>query len=390
MKKVSLLCLITVPLILFGQNSKKPMREISWEEKEELVHYLKINWSSPEDYVVNKFSTFDLVIIGEYHRIKHDVELIQRLIPCLYEKGVYNLGFEFGCRDFQDQADRLVTAESYDEDLARWLMFQTFVAWGYKEYIDIYRAAWELNRSLPKDKPKFRIVHLNYQPNWGSMEEKMTPELWKKVWHKGNSDEHMAQVIMEEFVHKNQKALIYAGFRHAFTRYHEPVYDFENKKFIKFGQDRMGNMVYEKVPQKVFHIFLHSPWALKTGQSHFHYPMGGVIDLVMKEFQEKRVGFDVLRSPFGKLRDNETHFSAGYDNFTLETFCDGYIFQRPFKDYEGCTVDEDFITEKNFAEALRLLPNPNPKVREFLKKPADFVLVMKDDADVRKMFRDLE
>ncbi|MDQ5844640.1 MAG: ChaN family lipoprotein, partial [Acidobacteriota bacterium] len=143
-------------------------------DSEKLAVYLKSHWKSPENYVISKFSNHDLVFIGEYHRIKHDVELIHKLIPRLYRAHVYNLGIEFGCYEHQDKVDRLITADTYDENLARWLIFEQAASWGYKEYQDIYRAAWKLNRSLPKRAPRFRVVNLNYKPNWPARKEEMT------------------------------------------------------------------------------------------------------------------------------------------------------------------------------------------------------------------------
>jgi hypothetical protein len=373
---------------VFSQQTVKPWKELPRTQKEELIGYLKSHWLSPEDYVISKFADHDIVFIGEYHRIKHDVELVQQLIPRLYAAGVRNLGIEFGCYEYQDKVDRLITAPAYDEDLARWLMFKEFVAWGYVEYIDIYRRAWELNKSLPSDKPKFRVINLNYRPAWSAMEEKMTPELWKKVWHKGDGDEHMASIIIKEFVDKNLKALIYSGSHHAFTSYHQPVVDFEKKQLIRFNTTRMGNIVRQKIPNRVFNIFLHSPWSTKASFEEHNYPVGGAIDSVMDEFMDKRVGFDVLGSPFGKLEDPETYYAYGYDKFDLGTFCDGYIYQEHLKDYEGCTVDEKFISHENFEEAVQNIPNF--EFRKAVKKPQDLMNAIRQDADMKARFKDLK
>jgi hypothetical protein len=148
------------------------------------------------------------VLLGKGHKFKHDVELVQGFIPLLHKIGVDQLGIEFGCHEYQDKADRLVTAEAYDENLARWLMFKWGAYWPYKEYLDIYRKAWELNRSLPPDAPKFRIVHLDYRVNWDLVRESMPAELWKSVFFRGERDDHMAKVIIDEFVKKKKKALI--------------------------------------------------------------------------------------------------------------------------------------------------------------------------------------
>jgi hypothetical protein len=70
------------------------------------------------------------------------------------------------------------------------------------------------------------------------------------------------------------------------------------------------------------------------------------------------------------------------------TFCDGYIFQKHFKDYEGCAVDEKFITPENFQEVI--LNIPNFKARQNITKPEDMIQSMRRDADMKWRFRDLK
>jgi len=353
-----------------------------------LALYLKSHRKSPEDYVISKFSDHQIVFIGEYHRIKHDVELIHKLIPRLYKAHVYNLGIEFGCYEHQDKVDRLVTAETYDENLARWLIVQQAAAWGYQEYEDIYRAAWKLNRSLPTRARKFRVVNLNYRPNWPARREEMTPTDWQKVWWQGDPDLHMADVVMKEFVNKGEKALIYSGNHHAFTRYHQPIYDFENKKFIRFNTTRMGNLVYNKIGDRAFNIYLHAPWGSNINLDVDTRPMHGVIDAVMQELGNKPVGFDVKDSPFGAITDNQSYYSLGHARFTLDKYCDGYIFQGRLEDYEGVTVDPLSITEANLQEAIAYLPNP--AYRKRVKTPEDILAGMRRSADFKQRFRDLK
>ena len=373
---------------LISQEAVKPWKEISETKKKELIAYLKANWKSPEDYVIEKFARYDIVFIGEFHRIKHDVELIQNLIPRLYAAGIYDLGIEFLPYEEQARINRLINSEKYDEDLARSLMFQFDPCWGYVEYMDILKKAWQLNNSLSKDQPRFRIVGLNYIPDWSVLQEKMTVNLWEKFWHKGDPDQHMAEVILKEFVAQKKKALIYSGMHHAFTKYYQPVYDFEKKVLIRLHKGRMGNIIAEKIPDKVFTIFLHSPWMAKTSFTELIYPVGGVIDLVMAEFEDKRVGFDVKGSPFGELEDPETYYSIGYDRFTLSVFCDGYIFQKHFKDYQVCTVDEQFVTNDNLKEAISRIFNFDWRRR--ITKPEDIIIAMKNDAEIKRRFRYLK
>ncbi len=219
---------------------QKPLPVLPKAQQEELTQYLKQHWQSPEKYVVSKFQDHDIVFLGEAHRVRHDVQLVQGLIPLLYQAGVRNLGIEFGCYDYQDKVDQLITADRYDEKLARWLMFEEETSWGYLEYEDLYRAAWKLNASLPAGTPKFRVVGLSYKVRWDLEKENMSPADRQKVWPKGDSDTFMAGVIQREFVDKGQKALIYCGLHHAFTRYRLPAYDVEHKKLLGLLNPRAG------------------------------------------------------------------------------------------------------------------------------------------------------
>ena len=387
------MALFLTAFILFGssvfpQTKSQLNQAASSKEEQKLVVYLKSHWKSPENYVISKFRDHDIVFIGESHRIKHDVELIHKLIPRLYKAHVYNLGIEFGCYEHQDKVDRLITAETYDESLARWLIFQQDAGWGYKEYEDIYRAAWQMNRSVPKRARKFRVINLGYRANWPALKEEMTQADWDKVWWQGDPDERMADVVIKEFVNKGEKALIYSGNHHAFTRYHQPSYDFENKKLLHFNTTRMGNLVYNKIGDRAFNIYLHGPWESNTNLDVFTRPMHGVIDEVMQKFGNKPVGFDVKGSPFGPITDNQSYYSLGYANYTLDKYCDGYIFQGRLEDSEGVTVDPLFITDANFQEAIAYLPNPVFKRR--VKTPADIIAGIRRSADMKRRFGNLK
>lgn len=348
---------------------------------DELVRYLETSAMSPAEYVVSKFEHHDVVFLGEWHRIRHDVELVHSLIPRLYDAGIRNLGIEFGNAEDQALADRLVTAEHYDPELARTLTFRYFTSWGYQEYIDLYKHAWALNQSLPSGAEPFRIVHLNYRIRWDLQRPEMTQADRQAVFHKGSTDDHMAQVILREFVGKGKKALIYCGLHHAFTRYRQPNYDFNSGKLRSLVDNRAGNIVWRELPERVFLIALHSPWPTKRSFSEQALPLGGVLDDLLGKYAQP-VGFDVRGTPFGRLSDTKTYYSAGYDSFLFENLVDGYVFQTPVKDFQGVTVDPLFITEENFSEAV--LFSPNLALRDRLTKPSAIIEGMRADADLRQ------
>lgn len=266
-------------------------------------------------------------------------------------------------------------------------MFKFAAIWNFTEYEDIYRAAWELNHSIAAGAQKFRVVNLNYRVRFDLAEEKMTHADSLRMRPKGPEDSVMARNVLDEFVKKGRKALIYSGMHHAFTRYRQPRLDTQGH-FVGQKADRMGNIVSDSIPSRVFSINLHWPWMQRTSyMDNFSYPVGGVIDAVMREFESPRVGFDVIGSPFGILEDSMTYYSIGYSPFVLADYCDGYIYQCPISEYEGCSVDTLFVTRDNFAEAVRFVMNP--AARKDYQTPEDFIRIGRDDTNFKRRFAKL-
>ncbi len=357
----------------------------------EVSRYLVSNYQTPEDYVIGKLKDHDIVFIGEYHRIKQNVELIHTLIPRLYEDGVYNLGIEFALRQDQQKIDKLITADTYDEELAGKILFSSFAFWGYQEYADIFKVAWNFNRRLPEGSRRFRVFGLGVKADWSHVktkEDRDKPEIMRKVWANGRPDSTMANTIIQEFINKKEKALIYAGSHHAFTKYKQPIYNESTKRFVRFVEDRMGNLVYNVIGERAFNIFLHSPWVNEKGyREPYVYPVDGAIDALMVTLplRYQNAGFDTKGSPFGDLPGTTALYKYGYDNFTLSDFCDGYIYQCPLSEYTGVTPIEEFVNEYNLAEAKSQCPNPwfkNPSVTA-----EDFNEAIKTEVNIERRFR---
>ena len=357
-------------------NQRDPVRPPA-EDLDNLAEYASAHRQDPVEYVVKKFETHEIVFIGEHHYIKHDVEFVQSLIPVLYGKGVRNLGIEFGCYGDQGLVDQLVTAPEYDEELARRLMFRCFVEWGYKEYLELYRAAWRLNTHLGQGQPKFRIVHLMPKYDWSQLTgNDLRPLERLKVKKGGFGETKMGRVILDEFVAKGQKALVYMGWNHAQTRYD-----------LRKGWQRFllpakpGRLVYEKIGDGAFLILLHAPWRQRNGD--FAPPVGGVIDAVFNRRRAYPTGFDTRGTPFGNLPDRDCIYAPVDGPFTLQDICDGYIFMKPLNEYEMVTVDEHFIHEGNLKEAIAQIPDLDE--RKKCRSVADVLALIQEQA--KSMFR---
>ena len=72
MRKIFYLAGILFFFILVAPAQAKPQ-----PDEKTLAAHLKSHWKTPEDYVISKFKKYNIVFLGEFHRITHDVELVQ-------------------------------------------------------------------------------------------------------------------------------------------------------------------------------------------------------------------------------------------------------------------------------------------------------------------------
>jgi len=330
----------------------------SQEINQSMVDFLNDKGMEPKEYIIHSFESNDVIFLGESHLVKQNLEFVQSIIPELYKNGIYNLGMEFGTYEDQHTLDSLVTASVYDEQLAEVLMFNYNTTWGYKEYIDIYRGAWELNHLLPEEAPKFRIVNLSYRFNWNGFTSR-TPESMRKVFSKGPPDKFRADVIEIEVLDKNQKILALVGTPHAFTRYRSLDSASNATNYSLFDHKWLGNILFDTYPDRVFSIMLHQAvYSEVNGSWRMTAPGNNLTEQLMKQNNYQPIGFDLIRSPVGEISD-DSYYSLGYKNFTLDQLFDGYIFLQPLEKFKGCSCIKGFITDSNLQEALNNFPDPD-------------------------------
>ena len=361
---------VLVLLTIFALFSCKTTCPVNRDENPlmyEALAYLQNNYISPEDYIIEKFKDHDVVILGEMHRIKHDPLLVQNLMPLLHKNGIYTVAIEFALYEDQSRIDKLVMAEEYDETLARSIHLNGFLhgLGGYHEYCDIFKAAWRVNKDIPAGAQKMRVLGVNDRLYWSEVknrEDVNKAEIRKKVF-KDFSEKNWADRVKKEVLDKGEKVLCYCGMHHAFSKYRQPVVS--EGRFIRFGDVRFGNYLYEEKKDTVFTISLHYPWVSAEGYDKPPVlPADGMLDslLVSLPKDKLRFGFDTAGTPMGDFTAGSSLYKFGYDNFTLKDFCDGYICQGTFGDYEGVTAIKDFINETNIG---KVKAEAYPVVRNF-------------------------
>jgi hypothetical protein len=322
-------------------------------------------WRSPTDAVVRSFDAHDVVFLGEYNRIREHAAFVKGLLPALHAAGVRNLGIEFALSSSQSDIDALLAAPAWDEASARRITFAWNILWGFQEYLDVYHAAWQLNRGLPAGAQPFRIVGLGVRQNWEYIQSERdaeNAEVLKKVLADGIPDEHMAAIIQREFLDRGEKALVFCSLQHAFTRYRSAEYEKTMKEKGFTETRRAGTILYDRVGSRVATLALHAPWPDRSSRTGLAWPVDGAIDslLLAEPAGRQAAGWDTAGTPIGGLAIASGEYATGHPKLTLAGLCDGYIATGPIPTLHAATAIPDFVPADASDYAALNFPGPKP------------------------------
>jgi hypothetical protein len=341
---------------LFGQAQVPPdanarMSNLSPGVVGSVQKYIADHHESPEDYVVRQFATHDIIFMGEMHGVRQNLEFLQRLLPRLHAAGVYNLGYEFSVYKDQPKIDRLLASTSYDPGIANDLLSEIDLTYVTQEYTDVYKAAWELNRKLPPGAHPFRIVALNIDENG------QTPsDAWggQRLNIHDQTNIFWSQVISKEFLAKHEKALIYSGSGHAYTRF-----------FYQRKQDHSisaGNLIHNVVRDRAMTILLHGDGDRKDLTQQIDELVGT---------GAHPSGFDTWNTALGTLPVPGGGYLFGKQNcgpFTLGDVADGYLWLGRRTDLTGVRFIKGFVTSKNIAQIETRWRGDHPRNRAYTRE----------------------
>lgn len=308
------------------------------------------------ELMANLYRQYDVLFLGESHRIKQQVEFVSSLIPVLQEQGVHVLFYEFTNYSDTRLSDSLLTAPDYNEKLVYDMLRRSEWDWAWQEYADNFRAAWEVNRHRKAGEPPFRIIGVMPDINYEAIQ---TPEDWnnddkKRAFWDFEHNKTWLQVIETEALDRGQKALVYCGLHHAFSKFRHPIVI--DGKFIRFENDREGTACYLKYPARTATIYLYAPLSRKPELGvTFMRPFNGVIDSVTASLPQKQrtYGFITTESPLGNRTDTLTYYSMGYGSIRLKDLADAVIVPGPVDQYQTATLIPGFIEEKDLPEVIR-------------------------------------
>ncbi|WP_343518671.1 ChaN family lipoprotein [Sphingomonas sp.] len=314
---------------------------------------------APDAYLLGKFRSADVVLLGEDHAVRQNIAFVASLIPSLHAAGVTNLVMEFGAEEDQARLDRLVAAPAYDAATARQLMFNYNVMWSWRDYRDLYRAVWTFNRSLPKGKPPFRIVNMSYVFDWSGFSGLRTPATMQQVFARGTADQFRAGRIAREVLDRGEKALVLTGTVHAFTRHAAGQTQSDGDGFCQRTANALGNRLHATYGARITNVLLHQSLPALPGRSRpFEQPGDGAVERLARLGGDRPIGFDLRHAPMGTLRDYSYYGLCDRD-LTLGDLFDGYIFLAPFEALRAATPDPAFVDATNIGRAIAQFPDPD-------------------------------
>ena len=336
MKTLCILVFCCLSVVGFGgfqeSSNSQQDKETTQVPVDQLVEHINKNGQPPIEYVVQKFESADIVLLGEIHLVRETCEFVASLIEPLNKAGVKRLGFEFIPTRLNDRLKTIVTAKEYDEEgVIQIFRLGASPTWGYREYMDIVRAAWKANQQLGEDEPPFLIIGID--SDWKQVElfEASERERFRIIMDR---EKNMTDVIRKVAIEDKQKTLVYIG--HAHT--------------VRHGI-RLANELAKDHSDRMFQIMMHHRMKTPSGVSTFSES----VELAVKKSNRTRCGFDVVSSPFAKLEDDKIPFiNAIGKEPTMDKIAEGCVFLKPAEQHSNVTWVKGYINETNFADALDL------------------------------------
>jgi len=329
------------------------------------TQWLDEQGKTPIEYAVEQCLKHQIVIFGEVHGIKDYVDLFNQLIPEVYHKaGVRYVVLEVCHIGQNEKIARLIEAEKYDSDLALEIARSALRGiWGHKEYWDIFKTVWKLNKSLSENGEPMKVIGM--RPNtdlvlqWLWQNNKLSDEkLIKKAEEQAisvkNDDVFMADIIKQKIIETGEKGIVWVGGFHSFTHYMMPWVNEDME--LTYELSRMGYLLNKEYKEKIFQILCHYTFDSpeRTYQKYNKKYTGGetqidnLIETIMEERGNQAVGFDVFVSPFANLRDKNAYLFHWQQQVRFSDICRGYIYIKPCNKLSQCTWIEDFVSKEVF------------------------------------------
>jgi hypothetical protein len=352
----------SILFIYLYENKSPQYKKLSELEINEYIKVLSKKSYTPTEYILNKFKDYNIVIIGEPHRVSQHYILLKNLLRPLSKSGIKFVGLEFYEKTYQNKIDSFLKNKKFDSEKLREIILSDDNFFYYQELYDVFEEAWKIN-------------HEGLEINIIALESDKRKKQYK---------DYTMAAISDQIVNKGNKILLYTGEHHAFTKYEQPVTKIINYLFPEksntFRKNTGRFLKTEEFKRDPFHISLHYVSFKKYSifipffyKKYLCLRFNGILDQILNTYN-KPIGFDTNNYLIGEIYDNFSYYSITYSPLYLKDYSDGYIFLNPLEENKFvsplkniCKSQKDIDNIKKFNPKKVKLFVDNYSAEELLK-----------------------
>lgn len=298
------------------------------------VEFLKTQNTSPKDYILSLFNTYDIVILQEsYHGESTQWDLITEIVqdPVFIDK-VGHIFTEYGSAMHQDKIAKFLNTKYGNDTILEQetAILMDYMTGGFFYFIKNLNL---LNSQLPDS---IKLMHHYCDViDWDYFSTFSRLELSKT---KLNRDSLMAQVTIDWYKkqrskNKRHKCLIVTNTRHSFG-YAGGMKKVKNSKGLaRFTHGNQGQYIWEQFPKKTASVMSVKYIPARVLVLPFIQPIHfGKWEKSFEMNGNKALGFDLKDSPFGDDIFDAKYARGANNQLNYSDIYTGLIFHKPHSD----------------------------------------------------------
>ena len=349
------------------------------------------------DFLLQQVRQHRIIYLSELGGLAQEpLFFANHLEDLVFEAGLEQLGLHILRADDQVLIDQLMEAGTFDEELAKRLLFQRSVVWGYQEYLAIIRQAWQVNNRRPG---ALRVIGLQIRQDFSQIltqQDLQDPAKLRTLMNNGIPDRRMAEHLLEFLDPEQPKTtLLFVLREQTFPQIDLPLYVQQMDGLGFPGEVQFARLIYQAGFTQSVSLTFHSPWPSNLTRNRSEFPADGAIDAALDLWEESKrstnqgnrnqslypIGF-LFQGPFSALPIQRSLFNFGFsgegaDTLLLGQSFDGTIVLDRIHRLTAAQVIPNFITPENLSLAIEWFPGPTPtqaqpnEVMNFMRRFAE-------------------
>ncbi|OGQ96228.1 MAG: hypothetical protein A2284_01015 [Deltaproteobacteria bacterium RIFOXYA12_FULL_61_11] len=330
---------ITLPFLflaapLLAQQAPTPQAKTM----QQLTEYLGRQGQDPGSYLVSKVDRYPLVILGADLYVAQHVEFLTTQLPALVEQGLQILVLDQFSTARQKELDDYLAAAKPRPDLLTSILNSASdpTGFGYTAYVALFEKLRTLHQNTPAAMQRLRVVLADLPVDWAvAAGEKQQIEAYYR-----QRSAHIADFVEREAFGSPGRTLLFTSYEQALFRFGQSTAN------LLSGRGRAASM---------FTLVLND--VDRDPKSKRKTPLcEGAIDSALRLHKKTPRGFDLEKSPFGRLprcyRLDPAFAPIKDTPWPLQHAYQGMIYLVPPAEYRCLEPAPGFFTDEQTREKV--------------------------------------